>query len=68
LSVSIVADLETFTKDYQTLYETCSRLQCAVIVGGRGLTESVRQRIQYASFGDNLRHLHGFAQSLYRKE
>jgi methanogenic corrinoid protein MtbC1 len=68
LSVSSMDDRDAFVQEYQELYDACSRRQCAVVVGGRALEEPVRQRIQYASFGDNLRHLHGFAQSLYRMD
>lgn len=66
LSVSHVDDNDAFVKDYQHLHEVCVRRHCAVVVGGRALKEPVRQAIEYASFGDNMRHLLAFAQSLYR--
>ncbi len=65
LSFSSLAESEDFLEEYGRLYEIC-RKQCAIVVGGRALTRSVRQRLQYASFGDNLHHLRGFAQSLYK--
>jgi len=65
LSVSVAEVPEDFVRDYGQLYETCRQQRCAVAIGGRALTGSLRQRLQYASYGDNLRHVQSFAQSLY---
>jgi methanogenic corrinoid protein MtbC1 len=65
LSISSLADTEDFVHNYRRLYEICLSQQCAVVVGGRAITESLRRQIQYASYGDNLKHLRAFAQSLY---
>ena len=35
------------------------------VAGGRAVTESLRRQIQYASYGDNMKHLRAFARSLY---
>ncbi|MCF7975392.1 MAG: B12-binding domain-containing protein [Phycisphaerae bacterium] len=64
LSVSSLEDVERFVGTYHQLYDYCLSQQCAVVLGGRAVTESLRQQIQYASFGDNLQHLRAFAQSL----
>ena len=63
LSVSHVANEESFLTGYQHLQESISS-DTALVVGGRGLTESLRQQMRYASFGDNLQHLEDFARSL----
>ena len=65
LSVSSLGNPDDFVHDYSQLYELCLAQNCAVVVGGRALTEALRQRIQYASYGDNMKHLRAFAQSLY---
>lgn len=64
LSVSNVGNTATFIHEYQKLYTICSQQKCAVVVGGVALVEELRQKIQYASYGDNLQHLQAFAQSL----
>jgi methanogenic corrinoid protein MtbC1 len=66
LSVSHLKEPERFVRDYHHLYDTCLARQCAVVIGGRALTRSVRQELQYASYGDNLQHLRSFALSLYK--
>jgi len=63
LSVSNLTDTDDFIRTYRRLYEVCLSRGCAVVLGGRAITESVRKQIQYASFGDNLKHLRAFAQS-----
>ena len=34
------------------------------VVGGRALTEEMRQQMKYATYCDNMQHLEGFAQTL----
>lgn len=65
LSVSSLVDKDQFVRNYRRLYDVCLSQQCAVVVGGRALTESLRRKIQYASYGDNLKHLRAFAKSQY---
>jgi methanogenic corrinoid protein MtbC1 len=64
LSFSCLDVSDRFTEDWDRLYETCLAHHCAVVVGGRALKGSVRQKLKYGSYGDNLQHLRGFAQSL----
>ena len=68
LSVSCLEEPERFVRDYGALYDACLDRQCAVVIGGRALTSDVRQELRYASYGDNLKHLRSFAQSLYGPE
>ena len=63
LSVSHLDNEDKFIEAYTSLYESI-RSRCAVVVGGRALTEPIRRRIRFSSFGDNLRHLESFANSL----
>ena len=67
LSVSNLGDSDGFVRNYNQLYETCLAQNCAVVVGGCALTEPLRQRIQYAAYGDNLKHLQAFARTLYQR-
>jgi MerR family transcriptional regulator, light-induced transcriptional regulator len=68
LNSSSLEGSESLVQDYGHLYEMCLERQCAVVIGGRALTGSIRQGLQYSSYGDNLGHLRGFAQSLYRRK
>jgi methanogenic corrinoid protein MtbC1 len=68
LSVSTLAEPSAFMQDYRALYQLCLDKQCAVVLGGRALTDAVRHDLQYASYGDRLQNLQGFAQSLYRRK
>ena len=63
LSVSHVDDEERFVRGYEQLYHA-TPAEVAVVVGGQALNESMRRRMHYASFCDNLRHLETFAKSL----
>jgi methanogenic corrinoid protein MtbC1 len=65
LSVSTVENPESFITEYNSMYDICQKLNCAVIVGGRALTEALRHDMQYASYGDTLNHLSAFAKSLF---
>lgn len=65
LSVSNIEDPVRFIQHYDRLYHTCLDRRCAVVMGGRALTDSIRQQLKYAAYGDNLAHLRAFAQSLY---
>ncbi len=63
LSVSHIDDESRFLADYERFTQKAPT-EVAIVVGGRALTEGVRQQMQYASFCDNLRHLESFAKSL----
>jgi methanogenic corrinoid protein MtbC1 len=63
LSVSHIENEEQFLADYAELYALAAG-KTALVVGGFALTESVRKRMQYAAFCDNLQHLEAFLDSL----
>ena len=63
LSVSYIANEEQFVSDCAELYAATAG-QTALVVGGRALTEPIRRRMQFAAFGDNLRHLEAIAATL----
>jgi methanogenic corrinoid protein MtbC1 len=65
LSASHLVDPASFLERYRATYREASRIGTAVAVGGRALTEEVRARMPYTTFGDGLTHLVAFARSLH---
>lgn len=63
LSASHVADESRFLSEYVEFYEEFG-MNVAIVVGGRALTEPLRQLMKYAAFCDNMQHLESFAQTL----
>lgn len=66
LSVShIRAGLE-FVSEFTALSQACAATGTALVVGGRALTEDLRQRMAYAGYCDTMQHLEGFAKAVRR--
>jgi hypothetical protein len=65
VSVSHLVCPESFLGDYAEFYRDAQAADVPVAVGGRGLTEAVRARMQYTAFGDGLTHLAAFAHTLH---
>lgn len=66
LSVSHICDPANFLTEFAALYEACATTGSALVVGGRALTEDLRQRMTYSAFCDTMQHLEAFAQTLRR--
>ena len=64
LSVSSVSDETRFVEQYTHFVETAEAQQTAVVVGGRVMTEALRDRIRYSEFCDNLRSLEAYASAI----
>jgi len=64
LSVSVVPDEDRFVEQYSHFFEVAEAQQTAVAVGGRVLTERLRDRISYSGYCDNLQSLESFAASI----
>jgi MerR family transcriptional regulator, light-induced transcriptional regulator len=65
LSASHLVDPASFLEQYREMYQEASQMGTAVAVGGQALTEEVRARMPYTTFGDGLTHLVAFARSLH---
>ena len=64
LSVSHVADAKSFEAEYSHLYREAHSRGIPVALGGRALTEEMRSRLPYTTFGDGLAQLAAFARTL----
>jgi methanogenic corrinoid protein MtbC1 len=65
-SVSTISDVETFTQRFNGIAENLPE-DCALLVGGRGLTDSVRPRLRYTAHCDNLCQLVSLAEVMRRR-
>jgi len=63
LSCSHLMSVPEFLRNYHHLYDEFG-MNVAFVVGGRALTEPVRQQMKYAAYCDNMQHLEAFAQTL----
>jgi excisionase family DNA binding protein len=66
ISVSHLRDADRFVSEYRDLYRLAEERGVAIALGGRALTDSIRQRFHYTTFGDGLTQLASFARTLYR--
>jgi methanogenic corrinoid protein MtbC1 len=66
LSVSAIPEGLDFVGEFAALSRACSTAGAALVVGGRALTEELRQRMTYSAYCDNMQHLEGFATTLLR--
>lgn len=66
LSVSHIPAGEEFVSGFTALSRACQEIGTALIVGGRALTEGVRQQVTYSAYCDTMQHLESFARTLLR--
>ncbi len=64
LSVSHIPEGFSFIDEFAALSQTCVSAGTALAVGGRALTEDLRQRMTYSAFCDTMQHMEGFARAL----
>ncbi len=64
LSCSYLADVEGFLAGYEAMYHEAALQGIAVTVGGRALTDSIRQRMTFTHHGDRMSHLVAFARQI----
>ena len=66
LSVSHIEPGMDFVKEFDRLSQVCSQLESAIVVGGRALTDELRQKMTYSAHCDTMQHLEGFAKTISR--
>ena len=66
VSVSYIPDEKQFLDDFPKLTEVCEENDVAFAVGGRVLTESIREQLKYSAFCDTMQHLESFARTLHK--
>ena len=64
LAVNFIADIDQFIQEYSLFYKVASRMDVAVMLGGRALGSDLRSKLVFASFGDRMAHLGEFARRL----
>lgn len=64
LSVSFIDDEQQFLREYTEFFRV-ARDKVPVVVGGNGLSEPLRRQMEYSAFCDSLRHLEGFAATVW---
>ncbi len=50
----------SFIEQFNELYESLASMGCALVIGGRALSEKLRKQIKYSVFCDDLRRLESF--------
>lgn len=65
ISASHIPDETQFQREYAALHRAAEQYGAGIALGGRALTEPVRAKLHYASYGDGLSHLAAFARSLH---
>lgn len=64
LGVSHIREGIDFLVGFTALSQACAASETALVVGGRALTEDLRQRMTYSAYCDTMQHLEAFATTL----
>jgi MerR family transcriptional regulator, light-induced transcriptional regulator len=66
LSVSHIREGLDLVTEFAALSQACVATGTALAVGGRALTEDLRQRMTYSAYCDTMQHLEAFGTTLHR--
>lgn len=64
VSISYIAEPDTFVRDFATLSQAAEAAGSALVVGGFALQGAIRQQLHYASYCDRMSHLAQLARTL----
>ncbi|MCU0704321.1 MAG: B12-binding domain-containing protein [Fimbriiglobus sp.] len=67
VSVTHLQHPDQFVAEFNQLTAYAEEKGVAVAVGGRGLTQQVREQLRYTSYGDGFTQLLAFSKTLYRR-
>lgn len=67
VSVTHLQHPDQFVADFNELSEYAERRQVAIALGGRGLTQQIRERLRYTTYGDGFGQLLAFAKTLHHR-
>ncbi|MCZ6684324.1 MAG: B12-binding domain-containing protein [Planctomycetota bacterium] len=64
LSVSAEPDTGAFVSEYEALREAAQETRTPIAIGGRGINDELRQALTYSTYGERLKHLGAFVDTL----
>lgn len=67
LSVSFIPDTLAFLENFAQLSAACEAIGAHLVVGGRVLTQALREKMRYSTYCDTMQHLEAFANALAPK-
>ncbi|MFO0918787.1 MAG: helix-turn-helix domain-containing protein [Planctomycetaceae bacterium] len=66
LSASFIQDPAEFLDGFAKISQACAASDVALVVGGRALTQDLREKMSYSTFCDTMQHLEAFARTIHR--
>ena len=66
LSASHIANREKFEHEFQLVSDSCDQNNIVFLIGGIVLDARIRKQLNYSFFGDTMKHLDTFANSLFQ--
>lgn len=67
VSVSTATDVQDFANEYESVRDAAAQARAPIALGGRGVNEELRCALSYAAYGERMRHLIAFVDTLAPK-